>query len=805
MSRRSRRSPRVALTACIAAVALAASALLGTSAAVAETAPPVAETTDAATPVATMGEYSLDDYAELAAQMPSELVSAISDGLDDSPADYLARADAAADAVIVVDDLRAQGVDVLSSRLEGTDLVVNVADQADVAAVAAVNATPEIGERTPDAAQLDAIRAAASGAFEFKGDLVGGQGYYSEDDYYYYYCSTAFNGQTKSGPPSQTLTAGHCLVPGTIGGGYATEMVQSYPDDDEWRVGSPIGWPDPGSYVLGNGLDTGLITTSGMNPLPQVGTWNNNTGPVTAGARQTIRDYADTIVGQPVCKSGRTSGWTCGTILETDVTLTARNDAGVAAQINVDLTDLCALAGDSGGAAVSSSFAVGLLSAGTYDNNCAEKDRYSALFPMVAVPGRGSVTSSELNWEPIVEVAAPIVDTPAGGELRWGLPITGSVPGGSIHHSVRITIDSGRTYTAPVAADGTWSLIISDLSNSTHSYYATTAFGSGIGQNGSLATNGWIRVVGAPSVARIAGTDRYDGAVKISQAAYPAPATVPVVYVATGQNYPDALSAGPAAVKQGGPLLLVTRDEVPAVVQAEIRRLAPGRIVVVGGPNSVSDAVAGQLGTLVAGTSVERLAGADRYAASRAVVQSVFGSPEGATAPSAYAATGTNFPDALSAGGAAGSALEPVVLVNGSQPSADAETLQLFRSLQTQSIVVAGGPNSVSQGVLDSLSGVPASVSRVSAADRYQTSIALNQAFTSSSTVYLATGLNFPDALAGGVLAGTTHAPLYVVPTDCVPRGVLSDIQRLGATKVVLLGGPNSLSQNVQNLAACPA
>src|SRR5690348_9388907 len=106
----SRRSPRVALTASIAAVALVASALLGTSAAVAETAPPVAETTDVATPAATMGEYSLDDYVELAAQMPSELVSAISDGLDDSPADYLARADAAADAVIVVDDLRAQGV-----------------------------------------------------------------------------------------------------------------------------------------------------------------------------------------------------------------------------------------------------------------------------------------------------------------------------------------------------------------------------------------------------------------------------------------------------------------------------------------------------------------------------------------------------------------------------------------------------------------------------------------------------------------------------------------------------------------------
>ncbi|WKK72599.1 cell wall-binding repeat-containing protein [Rathayibacter oskolensis] len=76
-------------------------------------------------------------------------------------------------------------------------------------------------------------------------------------------------------------------------------------------------------------------------------------------------------------------------------------------------------------------------------------------------------------------------------------------------------------------------------------------------------------------------------------------------------------------------------------------------------------------------------------------------------------------------------------------------------------------------------------------------------AFTAASTVYLATGENFPDALAGATAAGFTKNPLYTVKPDCVPQGVLDDITTLGATKVVLLGGTNTLSEGVATLTAC--
>ncbi len=96
------------------------------------------------------------------------------------------------------------------------------------------------------------------------------------------------------------------------------------------------------------------------------------------------------------------------------------------------------------------------------------------------------------------------------------------------------------------------------------------------------------------TVARLAGGDRYATAAAVSAAAF-APG-VPVAYVATGAGFPDALAGGPAAADQGGPLLLVARDSVPPATAAELGRLRPGRIVVLGGSSVVSDGVAAALG-----------------------------------------------------------------------------------------------------------------------------------------------------------------------------------------------------------------
>ena len=93
----------------------------------------------------------------------------------------------------------------------------------------------------------------------------------------------------------------------------------------------------------------------------------------------------------------------------------------------------------------------------------------------------------------------------------------------------------------------------------------------------------------AITVSRVAGADRYATAVAISTVAFPVSA--PVVYIASGVAFPDALSAGPAASRQGGPLLLTNPDVLPPSVRQEVQRLSPTKIVIVGGLAAVSAAV----------------------------------------------------------------------------------------------------------------------------------------------------------------------------------------------------------------------
>ncbi|MBA2696193.1 MAG: cell wall-binding repeat-containing protein [Actinobacteria bacterium] len=110
---------------------------------------------------------------------------------------------------------------------------------------------------------------------------------------------------------------------------------------------------------------------------------------------------------------------------------------------------------------------------------------------------------------------------------------------------------------------------------------------------------------------RLAGSSRYGTAAAVSRRFFAA--GKPVVFVVTGADFPDGLAAGPAGARLNGPVLFTGRDSVPGVTQTELRRLRPGRIVVVGGSSAVSEAVRRDLGAFTAGT-VTRTTGPDANA-----------------------------------------------------------------------------------------------------------------------------------------------------------------------------------------------
>jgi|GEM_PF-3449235 len=82
-------------------------------------------------------------------------------------------------------------------------------------------------------------------------------------------------------------------------------------------------------------------------------------------------------------------------------------------------------------------------------------------------------------------------------------------------------------------------------------------------------------------------------------------------------------------------------------------------------------------------------------------------------------------------------------------------------------------------------------------ASRFDTAVAISEEFESASTVILATGRSFPDALAGAPLAYALDAPILLVDTDYIPDVVLDEIDRLKATDVIILGGSGAVSNAI--------
>jgi putative cell wall-binding protein len=302
---------------------------------------------------------------------------------------------------------------------------------------------------------------------------------------------------------------------------------------------------------------------------------------------------------------------------------------------------------------------------------------------------------------------------------------------------------------------------------------------------------------------RIAGDDRFATSAEVAKKYAPDP--LGVVYVVNGLNYPDALSAAPAAAFRHAPLLLTQVDTLPAVVAEQIVRLTPKEIVVVGGTGVISDAVKETLQALVPAATVNRVAGDDRYETSRLVTEDAFG-PTGAII--AWVATGQGFADALSAAAVAGGEGSPVILIDGTAPAVDAATASLLADLGTTDVFVAGGEAVVSEGMRASIENLPTVnfAARISGLDRYGTSLAVNRFRGDSSvldTVYLAVGTGYADALAGAALAGRDKVPMFIVPGTCVPAPIRTELSDRSVGSLVLFGGPGVLTESVANLVVC--
>jgi putative cell wall-binding protein len=306
------------------------------------------------------------------------------------------------------------------------------------------------------------------------------------------------------------------------------------------------------------------------------------------------------------------------------------------------------------------------------------------------------------------------------------------------------------------------------------------------------------------SVTQHDGQDRFETAVKASTKAYPDPSQVDTVILAYAYDFPDALAASYLAGAANAPILLSDKSSLDEKTGAELGRLRPGTIYIVGGEGAIDSGVEATLRNLDFTPTVIRLGGADRSETAYKIAEAAW-PLTGAAPTSVFVAHAHNFPDALSAGSLAASQNVPILLSETNALNSWAE--RFIREHAIKDVIIVGGTGSVSDAAKGSLEALPSgpAVARWWGADRYATAQdVLSNASAKWSlrptVLGLASGEGFPDALVGGAAVGNRGGLLLITDPDSLSSAASNAISTYKAdlTDVEILGGTGTIRVNDQ-------
>ena len=296
-----------------------------------------------------------------------------------------------------------------------------------------------------------------------------------------------------------------------------------------------------------------------------------------------------------------------------------------------------------------------------------------------------------------------------------------------------------------------------------------------------------------PETGRIDGRDRIETAINISKQTFNKAKTAIVV---RHDLFPDSMTASVLAKLKDAPILLNPTDKLDSRVGDEIKRLGAEEIIIVGGQNSVSEKVREDLKAYDADKNVERIAGADRYGTSEMVAKRVVGIT--GKKNTAVVASGQVFPDALSVGTFASREGYPILLVK--KDSIPSQIQNAMKDLDINKTYIAGGTNTISKSTEAKLPNV---VERMAGATRYETSVAIAKSkFGASKEAYVASGIEFADALVISPISGKYNRPTLLVSNKVNSNQLVRNyVKSSNINKLIAIGGeryvPSSVIDNL--------
>lgn len=295
------------------------------------------------------------------------------------------------------------------------------------------------------------------------------------------------------------------------------------------------------------------------------------------------------------------------------------------------------------------------------------------------------------------------------------------------------------------------------------------------------------------STERLGGIDRYDTCMKIASKFG---STFDNVILTAGYDFPDALSGSVLSTKYNAPILLTSttdnecNDRIINYIKEKVK--STGTIYILGGTSAVPESVVTSL-KAQGYTNFVRLGGLNRFETNLKIVNNL----NIAKGTPVVVANSENFADSLAISSVAAAKGMPIFLTNTTM---EPEVFAKIKEIAPSKIYIAGGTAAVTPEVESALASV-GSVTRLGGINRYETSLVIAKHFAMpSTTITVADGRDFPDALAGSALAAKNNSSILLVEDyaeTLTPQKEYLDTTKI--TKVQSLGGTTAVADSILN------
>ncbi|WP_428378513.1 cell wall-binding repeat-containing protein [Olsenella sp. Marseille-QA0557] len=297
------------------------------------------------------------------------------------------------------------------------------------------------------------------------------------------------------------------------------------------------------------------------------------------------------------------------------------------------------------------------------------------------------------------------------------------------------------------------------------------------------------------TVNRLWGQDAY-GVMTAVDANY-ADGSCETVIVASGDGYWDALSASSLAGYYDCPVLITPTSKLRTETANEIKRLGAKKVIIVGGPLSVSDGTMKEIGNL--GVQVERISGKD----AAAVAVNVSNKIADGRSSTALLATSLTYQDALSAAPYAYAKQAPIFLTNNKSGLTD-ETVKAIKEGGYTRVIVMGGPLSIPESVITQLNSLGVEVVRMGGETAVEVSLnfadlAISEGMSANCMSFSSSNV-YHDALTGAGFTGSNNSVNILVNSNKMPL-VLDFVgkHKGSISTVYVYGGWMSVSHSLYN------